>query len=998
MICHKSFELGKLLPIWDTNCCVPRDEILDGSLAESELALNLSSIVKGIAKPPYDNPKSFFEATFLTQSMRSILEDVIGRLSGTKPDVNPIILLDVGFGGGKTHTLASLYYAAKSASISEVKSILGNAIPPSNTRIVALSGDEYGSEGVKRDKTQIKTIWGDIFYQLGVYERFQKLDQEYKLPSLDDLRDALQGPPVLILLDELPSYMKSVHDQEYLMDKAVQYTQRLVLAVAEKNNAVLTIAIAEDTYKLEATKTKDAIVSATSNAMAEAKAHIKRKQRIEVPIQKEDVVPILNRRLFKKINSDSAKNTAEAYHKMYSSLPVDDKMKRPSYKENIISSYPFHPELIDVLYHRLATLDRFQNTRGALRVLSYAVKRIWDKKEKDATLIHPFHIDLADDGIKNDLTQGIGESKLKNAVEGDIWKADGTARAQEIDEQSQIHWDAPLVRRACNTIFLFSLAAGKEGSKGIETEILTAISVTPVREDHYSSIRDTICDKILIDQPFQFIDKQGSRFVFVKEAPPIKVIDNLAKEIMQEESTRKIKQAVNDLFARDGPNWLVVETFQSEPADLIDEPSIRIAILNPNSFSLPQNRSLSKDIENFLKFKDNHGKKLREFTNSAFLLVASNDRLNPLHATASKIVAAEKVRNELVKFGIPEERKTDVEAYFTRQNEIMNDNVRAAFSNLVYYDRDGIKVQPITSSGYSKAKSGAEMLALQLKNMNRISLEPLDSAYYVMEYVWPKNSPNITVKNLFETFHQVPGLEIPASKELFTDMVKKGIDSDTWILKDVDKVFTHKKPPHLIRIDNDSELYIIQEANKLGLLEEKPITPSAMGGSSSGGGINVPLPKITSHSWSDSQIHALSSDLETFMKREHYDKIDWLKIQMSQKQVYLASIKNFLTKIEPDQNIKPILQVQLSRPRSPNFDLSFKIEKDDINTEEGRSILDMSWKIKGTEYVDISLELEWTDGENTEKVVQLLKSLGDGSTEPIVARMSAKMSKRSQDI
>jgi len=987
--------LTNLLPIWDENCCIPRDEILNSSLIESELALNLSSIVKGTAKPPYNNPKSFFEATYQTQSIKSILEDVAGRLSGTNPDVNPIILLDVGFGGGKTHTLVALYYAAKSAKLPEVKNLIGNKVPPSNTRVIALSGDEYGGEGVKRDGIQIKTIWGDIFYQLGVYAKFQRLDQEYKLPSLDDVRGAIDGPPVLILLDELPSYMKAVHDQEYLMDKAVQFIQRLVLAIAEKNDAVLTIAIAEDTYKLEATKTKDAIVSATKDAMNEARAHIKRKQRIEVPIQKEDVVPILNRRLFKKINPDIAKKVAQEYSELYSNLSVEDKMKRSSYKENIESSYPFHPELIDVLYHRLATLSGFQNTRGALRILSYAVRRIWAQKEKDAILIHPFHIDLADEKIKNDLTQGIGENRLKNAVEGDIWKADGTARAQEIDEQSQSHWDAPLVRRVCNTIFLYSLAAGREGSKGIEKDVLAAISVTPVREDHYSSIRDTVCEKILLDQPFQFVDKQGSRFVFVKEAPPIKVIDILAKDIMQEESTRIIKNAVNTLFTKDGPDWLIVETFQSEPADFIDEPSMRIGILNPNSYSLAQNRSLSKDIESFLKFKDNHGKKLREFTNSAFLLVASHDRLNALHGTARKIVAAEKVRNDLVKFGIQEERKSDVEAYFTRQMDLMNDNIRAAFSNLVYYDRDGIKVQPITSSGYSKAKSGADMLALQLKNMNRISLEPLDPSFYVMEYVWPKSSTSTTVKNLFETFHQLPGLEIPASKELFLDMVKKGIETDVWILKDNDQIFSHKKMPHLIRIDNNSELYLVQEANRLGLLEEKPIQPplgSVTDSGSGGSGVTV-IPQVTTHTWSDSQIGALSSDLETFMKREHFDKVNWIKLQMSGKQIYLASIKNFLTKIAPDQNIKPILHVRLARPRSPNFDLTFEIGKEDINTDEGRSLMDLSWKIKGTEYVDISLQLEWSEGENTEKVVNLLKSLGDGSTEPIIARMDAKMVK-----
>jgi len=989
------FCLSGLTPIWDQNACIPRDEILDRTLSEAELALNLSSVVKGIAKPPYDTPKSFFEATYQTQSMKAILEDVIGRISGRKSDVNPIILLDVGFGGGKTHTLVTLYYAVKSSRTKELRDFLGDNLAPENTRIVAISGDEYGGEGIRRDRIQIKTIWGDIFYQLGAYQKFQNLDQESKLPSLEDVREALEGPPVLILLDELPSYMKTVHDQAYMMDKAVQFIQRLVLAIAEKNDAVLTVAIAEDTYKIEATTTKDAIINATKDAMLEAKAHIKRKQKIEVPIQMEDVVPILNRRLFKKVNSVLAKKISQEYNDMYSNLPVNEKMKTVSYKEKIESCYPFHPELIDVLYHRLGTLDRFQNTRGALRVLSYAVRRIWNQKEKDAILIHPFHIDLADDGIRNDLTQGIGESKLKNAVEGDVWKADGTARAQEIDEQSKSHWDAPLVRRTCNTVFLFSLAAGKEGSKGIETDILASISVTPIREDHYSAIRDTICERVLVDQPFQFIDKQGSRFVFVKEAPPIKVIDNLSKDIMQEESTRVIKTVVTNLFIKDGPDWLIVEPFPPDPAEFIDEASIRIAILNPNSYSLSPNRILSKDIENFLKFKDSQGKKLREFTNSAFLLVSSHDRLQALHTTARKVVASEKVRNEIVKYGIPEDRKSDVEEYLARQMNLMNDNVRAAFSNLVYYDRDGIKVQAITSSGYAKAKSGAEMLALQLSSMNRVSSQSLDPSFYVMEYVWPKNSQSITVKNLFDTFHQVPGLEIPASKELFLDTVKKGIETDVWVLHDNDKIFTHQKPPYLIKIDNTSTLYLVKEAERLGLLEEK-VSEKTPEGKSDAEPISTTQRTTLTHSWSDSLIDALAADLETFMKREHFDRINWLKLQQITNQLYLANIKNFLTKISSDQNIRPILTVKLVRPRSPNFDLSFEINKDDLSSEESKSLIDLSWKIKGAEMVNISLELNWVEGEKTDKVISLLKGLAEGTTEPIMAKMDVKVSKEIQ--
>ncbi|MBT5171564.1 MAG: ATP-binding protein [Candidatus Nitrosopelagicus sp.] len=997
--------MSEILPIWDPNACVLRDEILSGSLSESELALNLSAVIKGIAKAPYDNPKSFFEATYQTQSMKEIISDVSGRLSGSKPNVNPIILLDVGFGGGKTHTLVTLYYAAKHESITEVNSFLEGNVAPSNTRVVALSGDEYGGEGIKRDNIQIKTIWGDMFFQLGKYDQFKKLDQEYLLPSLQDLRDAFDGSPVLILLDELPSYMKVVQDKEYLLDKSIQFIQRLVIAISEKEDAILTVAVAENTYKLEATKTKEAIVSAQKQAMAEATAHIKRKEKPYVPIKIEDVVHILNRRLFKSVNPDTAKNTAKEYLDLYSNLPVSDKMKRNSYLEKIQTSYPFHPELIDIFYQRLATLDRFQNTRGALRILANVVKRIWDVKENDATLIHPFHIDLADDSIANDLTHGIGESRLKNAVEGDIWNSEGTARAQESDEQSQSHWDAPLVRRVCNTVFLYSLVAGKDNSKGIEPSEISSLSVTPVKDDHFTSIRDIVCEKILMDQPFQFIDRQGSRFVFVKEAPPIKVIDNIAKnDVMIEESTRYIEKNITNLFGREGPDWLHIEVFRPSPQDFIDEPSIRVAILNPNSFSLPSTREVSKDIENFLKFKDNNAKKLREFTNSAFLLVATKDRLNALHITAKKIVAADRVRNDLTQHGIQEDRKKDVESYLARQMENINDSIRAAFTNLIFYDREGIKVHAVTSSGYSKASNGADMLALQLKSMNRVNDQVLDPSFYVMEYVWPKSSSSITVKNLFDMFHQVPGIDIPSTKELFTDMIKRGIETNEWVLKENEKICTHKNIPHHIPIDNSSELILLKEAEKRGLFDEPSQVKCDTCGSDEhttsqhNPGKTAPPPPVvntTSNAWTDASLNSLTDDLDTFMKRDHFDKVTWIKLEMSEKQIYLASIKNFLTKMEPEQNIQIHLDVRLLRPSHPNFELSFVINKDEINTEEGKSILDLSWKVRGVENVEISLDLTWNDGVSRDEAIKIIKSLGDGSVEPINARMHAKMSRGS---
>jgi len=151
-----------LNPLWHEQGCKPRDEVLKGTLTDAELALSLSAVGWGRAKPPYNNPVTFFQSTHLTSNMKTILENVLGRLSKAKSDVNPIIVLDVGFGGGKTHTLVTIFYAAKYPE--EANKHLAKLPHPAGVRVVAVSGDEYGSEKVQRRNQTIRTLWGDVFW------------------------------------------------------------------------------------------------------------------------------------------------------------------------------------------------------------------------------------------------------------------------------------------------------------------------------------------------------------------------------------------------------------------------------------------------------------------------------------------------------------------------------------------------------------------------------------------------------------------------------------------------------------------------------------------------------------------------------------------------------------------------------------------------------------------------------------------------------------------
>src|SRR5258708_24832427 len=100
-----------MLPIFQT--CVPRDEIFSGELREEIFAARLRDVIEDRAEAVYQDPATFFDNTYPTSGLRLLLNEALGRLTGTQSSNNAIIRLETAFGGGKTHNLIALYHAAR---------------------------------------------------------------------------------------------------------------------------------------------------------------------------------------------------------------------------------------------------------------------------------------------------------------------------------------------------------------------------------------------------------------------------------------------------------------------------------------------------------------------------------------------------------------------------------------------------------------------------------------------------------------------------------------------------------------------------------------------------------------------------------------------------------------------------------------------------------------------------------------------------------------------
>jgi predicted AAA+ superfamily ATPase len=92
----------------------PRKEVRAGrSFNPDEFAIALEQVVAGTAPEDYRDARQFFERTVLTRALRDHAGMVLRRLAGETSETAPVLTLITQFGGGKTHTLTTLYHLAK---------------------------------------------------------------------------------------------------------------------------------------------------------------------------------------------------------------------------------------------------------------------------------------------------------------------------------------------------------------------------------------------------------------------------------------------------------------------------------------------------------------------------------------------------------------------------------------------------------------------------------------------------------------------------------------------------------------------------------------------------------------------------------------------------------------------------------------------------------------------------------------------------------------------
>ena len=391
----------------------PHQDVRSGNFNAAEFAANLHHVVEGQATAEYSDAVEFFGRTYLTEGLRDLLKPGMARISG---DANaaPVVNLQTNFGGGKTHSLLALYHLCSGTPLhrypEDVQDLLAGvdlAAVGDTVRRVTIVGNHFSAStgSPKPDGTHVRTLWGEIAWQLGgraAYDSIAEADRTGTNPAgaLTELISAYA--PCLILIDEWVSYARELLQPDLVggsFETQFGFAQTLTEAVSAVPGALLVVSI-------PASDAGDAAGTAIEVGGPNGQAALQRLQnvigRVAVswrPASAVESFEIVRRRLFEE-RTPEARTDIGAVARRFTQFYGEHRASFPSgssevaYEKRIRDAYPLHPELFDRLYEDWSTLERFQRTRGVLRLMSTVISALWQAGDP-YPLIMPGTIPLA---------------------------------------------------------------------------------------------------------------------------------------------------------------------------------------------------------------------------------------------------------------------------------------------------------------------------------------------------------------------------------------------------------------------------------------------------------------------------------------------------------------------------------------------------------------------------------------------------------------------------
>jgi len=800
------------LPHWSDVLSL-RPEVVASDGGVGDLQMSLHKAVYQTVEAPYREARYYAEITQPTPNLIGFFARVARRLAGAS-EPYALYHLDQGMGGGKSHALVGLYHLANNSTaffgtdlgqiVHREAEVDGAPIQLRDIRTVTLTADHF-SPGRPSE------IFGPA---LNLFERFlwrlfegdRALWDRYVAMGANKatIQQALTevGHPVLILLDELMDYALALSDASVVgtMPGEQAFLSALMDACDDVPRVVLVVVMIRSELDPEG-------YTPLAESFRDYIGRRLNRSGITVAVtESADFAAIIRRRIFAQVALTlPTAQLAQSYAAAVAADPawasqVLDKLGPgkgvPSLADRLARTYPFHPDLMDLVQSEWARIRGFQRVRSTVSIFALTAL-YWYRAAKSGGWAPPL-ISTGDVPLTVALEAVLSSGLLlgnDRAVQGyravattDITSSDGTSGRsivldrRLVEENVDVGQPSPALRMA-TALFMYSLVAREQGRWGAtKVELLAALllpadaGTSPFRaveEVFFTLTRDDglgaleTIKQVRLPERYRLTIRQTLRMYF-----------NAARSsVQQAEKLELVWDAAQDLTTKgsfDEMHFISRPGRGQELGDVaakVDSSSVRLVVLDPREWTLlnGEDDSTREAIKRILGLGANG--LIVDNAASCILAVANTQRRRYAIEAAEALLTWQLVQKQVAE----EDEVAQVATEIADAERRLKGEIRKTYQHYAYLVRrgDGLDVQFGRFDGDAgTALSGGDVWSsLVVANRGvgpfedpekkRRDVRQLDERY-VAALLSGFNRP-LTLKEIVTSFYQNPSFPLVPS-------------------------------------------------------------------------------------------------------------------------------------------------------------------------------------------------------------------------------------------
>jgi len=713
----------------------PQKDVIEGTFKQAEFAADLDEVFRNRAKSEYQDPVEFYQRTYLTRGLRTILKAALERLS--KQGGDPVVELQTRFGGGKTHSMIALYHLARSGTNLQILPGMEELLREAQIQQLGkvhcsvITGNQYGPNQsyTMSDGTEVRTLWGLMAWQLGGAEGFSMVegsDRSATSPGKEELQALLKKfNPCLIMMDELVTYFRQLPEDQKLsggtLDSAATFLQSLSEAVKNTPGSMMIASLPASEIE----------VGGTNGArVLERLQNVLRRVHVSwSPAAEDETYEIIRRRLFGQPTPDSMarsgaviKKFMEHYREYQNQLPSE--LRQVEYTELMQRCYPIHPEVFDKLYKKWSSIDRFQQTRGVLRFMANVIHELWDNNDK-SPLILPGQIPFYEPKVRDNIT-GYMEDNWKPVLDSDV--DGGNSNAKRAEQQNSQFGANQLARRVARTVLLGS--APVQNNRGVSFEEICLGTAIPPQK--FPQIRDAL-NALL--QESTYLYQENERYYYDTKASLNRTAQDLARGFREDDVEFYILDELQKVISGKNGGFAAVQVLRPG-TEVPDAMQLRLVILPPGVPHTKQASEATNMASKIIRFR---GSTHRQFQNCLIFLAADAGEVKDLQQQIRQIKGWQTILNEENERDLTSSQKRMVTTRIRELEASIKHKIISTWCHILYPEpSDGTQI----NFGAVKTKPGETLAAKVYTALKDEDLLAPALGFSILEMEVSKNNLN----------------------------------------------------------------------------------------------------------------------------------------------------------------------------------------------------------------------------------------------------------------